>query len=266
MPGCESRSLSDSRSKMRGSPAANASSTFGRRRGPTSLRSHHGGPRAQTGPGSPTDATKLVNRHDRGGAPADSLRHPRDRGARSDDSILDLTIAADGARAPDRWPSWLARGDIALGEPASLQAVPVITSVVGWQATAGVTDCGISSGQRIGEQVGITASRVASRARSAQSRFGRRGCRRCRTASWWRRSRITAVFHDSFRRDSRSHDVIRVIRRKTNCRHMTGDHHGQTARRATLLVTAADEILGTHRYLGVAAMGSASQPPWEHKG
>jgi hypothetical protein len=29
---------------------------------------------------------------------------------------------------------------------------------------------------------------------------------------------------------------------------MTGDHHDRTARRATLLVTAADEILGTHRY------------------
>jgi len=27
---------------------------------------------------------------------------------------------------------------------------------------------------------------------------------------------------------------------------MTGDHHDRTARRATLLVTAADEILGTH--------------------
>jgi hypothetical protein len=27
---------------------------------------------------------------------------------------------------------------------------------------------------------------------------------------------------------------------------MTGDHHGQTASRATLQVTAADEILGTH--------------------
>ena len=35
--------------------------------------------------------------------------------------------------------------------------------------------------------------------------------------------------------------------RKTNRRHMTGDHHGRTARRATLLVRAADEILGTHR-------------------
>jgi hypothetical protein len=32
----------------------------------------------------------------------------------------------------------------------------------------------------------------------------------------------------------------------TNRRHMTGDHHGRTARRATLLVTAVDEILGTH--------------------
>jgi len=38
-----------------------------------------------------------------------------------------------------------------------------------------------------------------------------------------------------------------VIRRKTNRRHMTGDHHDRTARRTTLLVTAAEEILGTHR-------------------
>jgi hypothetical protein len=30
---------------------------------------------------------------------------------------------------------------------------------------------------------------------------------------------------------------------------MTGDHHGRTARRATLLVRAADEILGTHRLI-----------------
>jgi hypothetical protein len=28
---------------------------------------------------------------------------------------------------------------------------------------------------------------------------------------------------------------------------MTGDHHGRTAGRATLLVRAVDEILGTHR-------------------
>jgi len=27
---------------------------------------------------------------------------------------------------------------------------------------------------------------------------------------------------------------------------MTGDHHGRTAARATLQVTATDEILGTH--------------------
>ncbi len=38
-----------------------------------------------------------------------------------------------------------------------------------------------------------------------------------------------------------------MIRRKTNRKHMTGDHHGRTAKRATLLVTATDEILGTHR-------------------
>jgi uncharacterized protein (DUF2384 family) len=39
-----------------------------------------------------------------------------------------------------------------------------------------------------------------------------------------------------------------VIRRKTNRRHMIGDHHGRTARRATLLVRAMDEILGTHKF------------------
>jgi hypothetical protein len=43
-----------------------------------------------------------------------------------------------------------------------------------------------------------------------------------------------------------------VSRRKTNRRHMTGDHHGWTARRATLQVTATDEILGTHTATGAA--------------
>ena len=94
---------------------------------------------------------------------------------------------------------------------------------------------------------GITLSRAASSARSAQFRFGRRGCRRCRTASWWRRIKISAVFHASSRRDSRSHAATRVIRRKTNRRHMIGDHHGRGAGRATLLVRAVDAILGTHR-------------------
>jgi hypothetical protein len=37
-----------------------------------------------------------------------------------------------------------------------------------------------------------------------------------------------------------------VIRRNTNPRHMTVDHHGRTAGKATLLVRAVDEILGTH--------------------
>ena len=58
VPGCESRSLSDPRPGMRGSPAANASPLFGRRRGPASLRSDHGDRRARTGPGSPAGATK----------------------------------------------------------------------------------------------------------------------------------------------------------------------------------------------------------------
>jgi len=54
----------------------------------------------------------------------------------------------------------------------------------------------------------------------------------------------------SSRRDSRSHEATRVIRRKTNRRHMIGDHHGRTAGSATLLVRAMDGILGTHRFGG----------------
>jgi hypothetical protein len=77
---------------------------------------------------------------------------------------------------------------------------------------------------------GMTPSRAASRARSAQSSFGRRGCRRCSTLSWWRRIKISAVFHISSRRDSRNPAATRVIRRNTNRRHMIGDHHGRTAK------------------------------------
>ena len=95
---------------------------------------------------------------------------------------------------------------------------------------------------------GITLSKVARSARSAQFSFGRRGCCRCRTASWWRRIKISAVFHVSSRRASRSHAASRVVRRNMNRRHMTGDHHDRTAGRATLLVRAVDKILGTHRY------------------
>jgi len=94
---------------------------------------------------------------------------------------------------------------------------------------------------------GITLSRVARSARSAQFSFGRRGCRRCRTVSWWRRIKISAVFHVSSRRDSRSHVASRMIRRNTNRRHMIDDHHGPNAWRANLLVRAVDGILGTHR-------------------
>ena len=67
MPGRESRPLPDSCSKLRGSPAANASSTLGVAPRPFDRIT---GRRAQTRPGSSTDATKLVNCHDRGGAPA----------------------------------------------------------------------------------------------------------------------------------------------------------------------------------------------------
>jgi hypothetical protein len=93
---------------------------------------------------------------------------------------------------------------------------------------------------------GMTPSRVASRARSAQCNFSRRGCRRCGTLIWWRRIKISAVFHISSRRDSRNPAATRVIRRNTNLKHMISDHHGRTAGRATLLVRAVDEIPGPH--------------------
>lgn len=44
---------------------------------------------------------------------------------------------------------------------------------------------------------------------------------RCITESWWRKIKISEVFHASLHRDSRSYVIIHVIRRKTNCRHMT---------------------------------------------
>jgi hypothetical protein len=66
----------------------------------------------------------------------------------------------------------------------------------------------------------------------------------------WRRIKISAVFHVSSRRDSRSHAASRMIRRNTNRRHMIDDHHRPSAGRANLLVKALDGILGTHRVRG----------------
>jgi hypothetical protein len=43
-----------------------------------------------------------------------------------------------------------------------------------------------------------------------------------------------------------------MIRRNTNRRHMISDHHGRSAGRATLLVRAADGILGTHKMLNAS--------------
>ena len=90
---------------------------------------------------------------------------------------------------------------------------------------------------------GITPTRAASSARSAHASFGRPVGWRCRTTIWWRRIRISAVFHASSRRDSRSHAAARVIRRNMNRRHMIGDHYGPTAWRATVLVRAVDGIV-----------------------
>jgi hypothetical protein len=57
---------------------------------------------------------------------------------------------------------------------------------------------------------------------------------------------LRGVSRFASRCDSRSHAATRVIRRKTNRRNMIGDHHGQTAGSAALLVRAMDGILGTH--------------------
>ena len=51
-----------------------------------------------------------------------------------------------------------------------------------------------------------------------------------------------------------------MIRRKTNRRHMIGDHHGQAAGRATLQVTATDEILGTHSTAASTRLGNQRLP------
>jgi len=95
--------------------------------------------------------------------------------------------------------------------------------------------------------LGIRLRTAAIRARSAQFRCRRLGWRRCRTASWWRRIKISAVFYVSSRRHSRGHAARRVIRRNANRRHMIGDHHCQMAAGATLLLRASDGVLGTHR-------------------
>jgi hypothetical protein len=108
--------------------------------------------------------------------------------------------------------------------------------------------------------LGITLSRAASRARSAQFSFGRRGCRRCRTASWWRRIKISAVFHASSRRDSRSHAASRVVRRNRNRRHKTGDHHGGTP--GEQLCWSAPWMRFSARTVGAASTTAAAAGPW----
>jgi hypothetical protein len=88
---------------------------------------------------------------------------------------------------------------------------------------SGVTSSSRSLWRRV---LGITASRVAASARSAQFSFGRRGWRRCSMASWWRRIKISAVFHASSCWDSRSHAATRAARRNMNRRHIIVDLHG----------------------------------------
>ena len=106
---------------------------------------------------------------------------------------------------------------------------------------------------------GITPSRVASRARSAQCNFSRRGCRRCSTASWWRRIKISAVFHISSRRDSRNPAATRVIRRNTNRRHMIGESNpaGQSRGRDSRHAQASVVTVGPVVQVSPAAPSAA---------
>jgi hypothetical protein len=76
--------------------------------------------------------------------------------------------------------------------------------------------------------------------------FRRCGCPRCITESWWRKVKISEVFHASPHRDSRSHVITLVTRRKTNRRHMISDHHGRATDIATSRLTATDGIIGTY--------------------
>jgi hypothetical protein len=94
--------------------------------------------------------------------------------------------------------------------------------------------------------LGITPSSVASSARSAQFRFGRARLPPLQHGELVAQDQDLGDAPRLLAPDSRSHVAVRVIRRKTNRRHMTGDHHGQAAGMASLLVRAVDGILGTH--------------------
>ena len=104
---------------------------------------------------------------------------------------------------------------------------PASSSLLRRTSWPGLTDLRLTTGwswSRIGhlELVGsdqtqrpvyLSAITVRFVMASAQFSFGRRGCRRCKTASCWRRIKISAVLHVSSRRDSGSHAASRVIRR-----------------------------------------------------
>ena len=89
---------------------------------------------------------------------------------------------------PGRWPA----GPAALGPGG-----PSAADDVGCQRT--IVSGVISSRSPWRRAFGTTPSWAG----SAQCNFSRSGCRRCSTASWWRRIRISAVFRISSRRDSR---------------------------------------------------------------
>jgi hypothetical protein len=108
------------------------------------------------------------------------------------------------AGAPEHLPfdHLVAAGRQPAGPPAREPGGPAADDVaVPAQDRVGVT----SSRSPWRRALGITPSRVASRPRSAQVRSRDPGCRRCSTASWWRRIKVSAVCHASSRCDSRSY-------------------------------------------------------------
>lgn len=93
-------------------------------------------------------------------------------------------------------------------------------------------------------RMGMKSSSRPISARSTRVILGRAAAWRCNTVSWWRSNRISADFHDSDRRDSRSHLNSRLTirwRRRDNARSF---QEGKTAE--TKGLTGADS--GTHNH------------------
>jgi hypothetical protein len=105
---------------------------------------------------------------------------------------------------------------------------------------------GVTSNRRPRRRVlGITLSRVPSRARSAPVQLRATRLPPLQDRELVAQDQDPGSLPRLLAPDSRSHPVSCVVRRNTNRKHMTGDHHGRNARRATLLVRAVDALLST---------------------